>query len=116
MMSSQDSIVDDASVMVSELRERSLQARKAVRDDIATLDATGQLIEANRAKLDQNNERLREQVMAVACYHMPFFNHNHRTPHKQLRLGTPCCLRRVMRRKYFDCSRTHTFAATATLP
>jgi hypothetical protein len=58
----QDGIVGDASSMVSELRARSLQARKAVRDDLATLDATGALIDQNKAKLDKNNERLKEQI------------------------------------------------------
>jgi galactokinase len=58
----QDGIVDDASSMVSELRARSLQARKAVRDDLNTLDATGELLDQNQAKLDRNNERLKKQI------------------------------------------------------
>ena len=42
-----------------------MQARDAVRDDTATLDETGSVVDLNQAKVDENNERLKAQVTGM---------------------------------------------------
>ena len=42
-----------------------MQARDAVRDDTATLDETGSVVDLNQAKVDENNERLKAQVTSM---------------------------------------------------
>jgi hypothetical protein len=42
-----------------------MQARDAVRDDTATLDETGSVVDLNQAKVDENNARLKTQVTST---------------------------------------------------
>ena len=60
-----DTLLADLADSVGQLRDRSLQARSAVRDDLRTLDSTSTQLDGNRAKLDENNTRLRIATNAM---------------------------------------------------
>ena len=60
-----DNLLADLADSVGQLRDRSLQARSAVRDDLHTLDSTSTQLDGNRAKLDENNSRLRAATNAM---------------------------------------------------
>lgn len=61
----QEELLEDLGQLVSELKDKSMQARDAVRDDTATLDETGSVVDLNQAKVDENNERLKAQVKSM---------------------------------------------------
>ena len=50
---------------MQELKDKSLQAREAVKDDVASLESTADVLDLNQAKLDENNERLKAQVASM---------------------------------------------------
>ena len=50
---------------MQELKDKSLQAREAVKDDVASLESTADVLDLNQAKLDENNERLKAQVKSM---------------------------------------------------
>ena len=50
---------------MQELKDKSLQAREAVKDDVASLESTADVLDLNQAKLDENNERLKAQVWEI---------------------------------------------------
>ena len=54
-----ESLLSDLADSVGQLRDRSLQARQAVRDDNTTLDSTSTRLDGNKSQLDENNSRLR---------------------------------------------------------
>ena len=61
----QDDLLEDLGGLVSEMKAKSLKAREAVREDTATLDSTGSVMDDNQAKLDANNETLKQQVKSM---------------------------------------------------
>ena len=61
----QEEILEDLGQLVSELKDKSLQAREAVKDDTAVLESTASVLDLNQAKIDENNERLRQQVRSM---------------------------------------------------
>ena len=67
----QDDALADLTQMAGALRDRSMQARQAVRAHCSTLDTTSTSIDKNRSKLDQNMSRLRQQLRSMrssTCY------------------------------------------------
>ena len=50
---------------MQELKDKSLQAREAVKDDVASLESTADVLDLNQAKLDENNERLKAPVKSM---------------------------------------------------
>ena len=60
-----DTLLADLASSVGQLRDRSMQARQAVRNDNRTLDAVSEQMDGNRAKLDENNHRLRVALQAM---------------------------------------------------
>jgi len=58
----QEDIISDLAKSVGELRDRTVQARQAVRDDCNTLDTTDEEVDRNRALLSTNNSRLKQQI------------------------------------------------------
>ena len=60
-----DTLLSDLADSVGQLRDRSIQARQAVRNDNTTLDSTSAQLDGNQAKLDENNSRLRTQLAAM---------------------------------------------------
>jgi len=58
----QDTIVDDTAHLLAEYKSKALQARRVVAEDVQTLDTTDEVLEANQAQLDANNEKLRAQL------------------------------------------------------
>lgn len=61
----QDDLLEDLGELVAQMKDKSLQAREAVKDDTAVLDATGNVIDLNQAKLDASNEALKQQINAM---------------------------------------------------
>ena len=51
--------------MAAELKNKSLHARKAVGDDMATLEQTEETLDSNQDAMDVNNRKLKEQTIAM---------------------------------------------------
>ena len=61
----QDDLLEDLGGLVAQMKDKSLQAREAVKDDTVVLDSTGNVIDLNQAKLDASNEALKQQINAM---------------------------------------------------
>ncbi len=61
----QETLLNDLSQSVAEMRNRSMQARQAVRDDMSTIDVTSGLLDTNQATMDKNNDRLKSQLKSM---------------------------------------------------
>jgi chromosome segregation ATPase len=61
----QEHLMSDLLRSVGELRDRSVQARHAVREDNNTLDMTSKEIDKNQSQLGTISARLRAQIMAA---------------------------------------------------
>lgn len=58
--------IAEMAASVGNLRDRSLQARQAVRDDCNTLETTSAVMDTNAAQLGENNTRLRQQLKSMS--------------------------------------------------
>lgn len=61
----QDDLIEDLGELVAQMKDKSMAAREAVKDDTAVLDSTGNVIDLNQAKLDASNEALKQQINAT---------------------------------------------------